>query len=552
MTRPSKDIPSFNLWTEPWITLESGDGVVTCGIRDALLNAHTLGAIYDPSPLVVVGIHRLLTAILQDALNPQENNDLEDLWKRGRFPANKIEAFGKKYANRFDLFSEDKPFLQSADLPLYPQTKEERKEMTTIARLFPETPSGTLLTHYRHSTENEQVLSPAAAAAGLVAMPAFVSSGGPGLMPSINGVPPIYVLPAGKTLFGSLASSLISAQTMADDYATKQGDLAWWKRFVPVRVQESKKKAASMSVRESKQLSEVGYLHGLTFPARKVRLHPERLDTICSRSGQRSEWCVKTMAFRMGESLLEDAPTWKDPFAALRLPKSQTGGKRKSTTARSKKKGKPTPIRPMRGRAAWREFTGLFLQHKTEGKSTQRPRFLDQLAALTVGERVETYPFRCVALQTDGKMKFFEWMDFGFDVPPSLLQDLNGAQWTEPALTFSAVCAATIARVFAATFGHKAKNAERFRRLKERLEADYWSVLAGEFRQFILRLSHQDARPQQLEMWLDTAVREAQQAFDQAADATGDDGIALRYIVEGKARCRRELNILRKEFKQGG
>ena len=555
MTRPSKDAskdaPSFNLWTEPWITLESGGSTITHGIRDALLNAHTLGAIYDPSPLVVVGIHRLLTAILQDALNPQENSDLEDLWKCGNFPANKIEAFGKRYADRFDLFSEDKPFLQSSDLPMFPESKEERKEMTTVARLFPETPSGTLLTHYRHSTEDEQILSPAAAATGLVAMPAFISSGGKGLMPSINGVPPIYVLPAGKTLFESLAASLISAQTMADDYATKQGDVAWWKRPVPVRVRESKKKTAAMSVRESKQLSEAGYLHGLTFPARKIRLHPEQLDTVCSRSGQHSKWCVRTMAFRMGESLLEDA-TWKDPFAALRLPKPQTSSKRKPTAAKSKKKDKPTPIRPMRDRAAWREFTGLFLQYKTDGKATRRPRFLDQLAALTISENIEIYPFRCVALQTDGKMKFYEWIDFGFDVPPSLLQDMDGAQWTESALTFAAKCAATITRVFSSTFGRKSKNAERFRRLKERLEADYWSALAGQFRQYVLELGNHTTRQQKLDAWLDTAVHKAQQAFDRAAEATGDDGHTLRDFVRGQTRCKRELNTLRKQFKPGG
>ena len=77
MTTSNENSPSFNLWSEPWIALER-DGLMTqYSIRDVLLNAHNYFAIYDPSPLVVVGIHRLLTAILQDALNPQENHDLE-------------------------------------------------------------------------------------------------------------------------------------------------------------------------------------------------------------------------------------------------------------------------------------------------------------------------------------------------------------------------------------------------------------------------------------------------------------------------------------------
>src|SRR5574341_2057279 len=122
----------------------------------------------------------------------------------------------------------------------------------------------------------------AAVAMGLVTMPPFISSGGAGLMPSINGVPPIYVLPSGKTLFEGLVSSLMTSHWL--DRYPKENDLAWWKRPVPVIVYESKKKKPGMKFSEHRQLSEAGYLHGLTFPARKVRLYPERLNTICSRT----------------------------------------------------------------------------------------------------------------------------------------------------------------------------------------------------------------------------------------------------------------------------
>jgi len=547
MTISNENSPSFNLWNEPWIGLERDGKITQHSIRDALLNAHDYVAICDPSPLVVVGIHRLLTAILQDALNPQENDDLEQLWKEGKFPVENIARFEKQYADRFDLFSKDKPFLQSADLTLFPKTRDDE---TTVARLFPETPSGTLITHYRHRTEDEQVLSPATTAGGMVTIPPFVTSGGPGLMPSINGVPPIYVLPGGKTLFESLTASLICATFLGDAYATTKDDLAWWKRPVPVIVEKSSKKIPGMSSKEHRQLSEVGYLHGLTFPARKVRLHPELLNGVCSRSGQSSEWCIKTMAFCMGESAVEEI-FWRDPFVAYRLPTAGkvTGGKRKPTAARNKKKDKPNPIRPMqnRGKAAWREFTGLFLQ-QSESK-TMRPLFLNQLSLLSIGKRLEKYPFRCVAFQTDGKMKYYEWMDFGFDVPSSLLQDPDGAKWTDEALSFTTDCVATVTRVFSTTFGQKVKNAERFKRLKERLEADYWTVLASEFRQFVLALGDRAKQPQTLEEWLNTSVHRAQEAFDGAADATGDDGSTLRQIVQGKAECRKQLNILRSKTK---
>ena len=546
MIQTNDNIPSFNLWTEPWITLEDPHGELSQrGIRDALTHAHEYTAIYDPSPLVVVGIHRLLAAILQDALNPQENADLERLWADGEFSTDKIDEFGNQYADRFDLFSEDKPFLQSADLPMFPDEKE-RKTSKRVAQLFPETPSGSLVTHYRHVTDEEQIFSPAAVAMGLVTMPPFVSSGGAGLMPSINGVPPIYVLPSGKTLFESLAASLMAFNWL--DKYPKDNDLAWWKRPAPVVVHESKKKKPGMKFSEHRQLSEVGYLHGLTFPARKVRLHPEYLDAVCSRTGQQSNWCVRTMSFRMGESCLEEVEWW-DPFAAYRLPMKPTG-KRKSSVSK-KATDKPKPIRPMRARAAWREFSGLFLQRKDENQQTQRPLFLNQLAMLEVGKRIQTYPFRCIAWQTDGKMKFYEWMDFGFDVPSSLLQDPDGAEWTEQALSFATESSHIIKRVFSSTFRRDAKSPERFRRLKERLDGDYWSVLAGGFRQFVLNLGDLARKKETLNGWYDTVVKQAQSAFERAADATGDDGNTLLKIELGKESCRKQLNILRSKTKQG-
>ena len=206
--------------------------------------------------------------------------------------------------------------------------------------MFPEIPSGELISHYRHIDENDQVLSPATAAKGLVSIPPFVSSGGPGLMPSINGVPPIYVIPSGNSFFESLCASLISLEMMKDIYSVETDHLCWWKRATPTLVEESEKKTPKS------QLSVVGYLHGMTFPARKVRLHPEILRQTCSRSGESSVWCVKTMSFKMGESLKEEL-FWQDPFVAYKLPVQKVTAARKGNIVKSKKKKeRPNPIRP--------------------------------------------------------------------------------------------------------------------------------------------------------------------------------------------------------------
>lgn len=550
MAQQNNDIPSFNMWTEPWITLEKSDGgIAQVSISEALLNAKNYTAIYDSSPLVVVGVHRLLTAILQDALAPKEYDDLEQFWKNG-FPAKKIEDFGRKYADRFDLFSPDKPFLQSADLPLFPETKEEIKQTKYVAKLFPDAPSGDEVLHYRHKTEDDVILSPASAAFGLLLMPPFMSSGGRGLLPSINDAPPpIYVIPGGKNLFEVLCASLIS-EIQLDDQVVKN-DLAWWRRDVPIVVEESKKKkkvnGAMMKFSEHKQLSTVGYLHGLTFPSRKIRLHPEKINSVCTRSGIKSEWCVRKMTFRMGESLVDDNGNWwRDPFVAYRLP-DENGEK-------------PKTIKANRDKATWREFTSLFLWRNNNAQQAPRPRFIDQLSTLNIGKENGVYPFHCIALVAQANAKKFDWFDFGFDIPLSLLQDIEGVSLVERALSFASECCDPqkgkkvkgIKIVFSISFGKATKNSERFQRLKNRMTSDYWAILANHFRKFVVEIGDRSNWEQELETWRKTVVYEAQSVFNQSADATGDDGATLRQIVEGKSKCSYELAKILNQYQQKG
>lgn len=521
--------PPYNLWTESWITLERFTGEMEQhSIKFTLLHAHEFRSIHDPSPLVVVGIHRLLTAILQDALDPQDEDELRILWHANGFPDDKIKGFGERYADRFDLFSTDKPFLQSGDLPLTPLRGDNTK---SVAALFPEIPAGTEVTHYHHGVEDENVFSPAAAAAGLVAMPAFASSGGAGIKPSINGVPPIYVLPGGKSLFESLVAALL-LPIFRPTVASRKRDDVWWRREVLVE--------------RSKELTEVGYLHSLTFPARRVRLHPIKVNTICTRSGRFTEWGVRTMVFEMGESRPKDAPWWQDPFAAYRLPEEKKTSRR-AQTGTAKKKSQPTPIRPQQGKAAWREFGGLFIQQATEARRTVRPLFIEQMAQLELAGDRSSYPFRCIGIQTDGKAKNFEWIDFGFDVPPSLLHDINGALQIDKALVFTNDCGGIIAFVFARHFGGNSRKSQRHLTLKNRMMDGYWAALADNFRHLILALGDQKAQSEAFQIWIDTVVKTAITVFSQAAETVGDDAANLRLRTEAEQNCRKQLYTRKKK-----
>jgi CRISPR system Cascade subunit CasA len=507
--------PSFNLWTEPWITVEEPDGTLAqASIEDVLLRAGYIRALYDPSPLVIVGMHRLLTAILQDALNPQRPGDLHRLRAEGCFPESVVRAFGEQYAHRFDLFAEEVPFLQSADLP----RKPPKKGAKTVTYLMPQIPAGSLVTHYRHGVAEDNVFCPACAAQGLLTIPAFATSGGAGIRPSINGVPPIYVLPGGETLFESLAASLV-LPAYQPRVASNTEDAAWWKREPIVRRREV--------------VQEVSYLHSLTFPARRVRLHPEPLQETCSRCGRESKWGVRTMVYKMGEYRPKDAPFWFDPFAAYRI---------------RGKKG-PIPIRPQEGKALWREFASLFLPSPADQEATQRtqpPSVLYQLAEEGLRDDLDVYPFRCIGMRTDMRMKVFEWIDAGFDVPVALIQDSAGSLEVRQALDFATDCAGIIAHTFRRTFGGEGKN-ERHEPLKRRMVDDYWAALANPFRHFVLTVAEHEAREAARCAWLNRVMEEAKAAFETYSEMTGDDAMALRERVTGRRICSIQLHKKRKK-----
>ncbi len=516
--------PTFNLWTDPWIAVEAESGeIVTLSLANTLTQAHQYRSLYDPSPLVMVGIQRLLIAILQDMLNPQYEGDLADIWETGHFPADKIVAFGEKYAQRFDLFSETEPFMQSADLPRYPAKKDMPKPKSA-AVLFLEIPTGTGVTHYQHGKEANVQFCPIDVAKGLVIIPPFASSGGAGIKPSINGVPPIYVIPGGKTLFESLTASLTTPYYQPE-VSRDVPDTPWWEHNPIVELK--------------KEVNQVGYLYSLIFPARRVRLHPVPMTAPCTRCGQTHNWGVKTMVYQMGESRPKDAPFWFDPFAAYRLPGEK-----------SKKNETPTPIRPVAGRVLWREFAGLFLQSKEA--RTRQPAILRQIAKVL--DEVDTldygnrYPFRVVGLRTDMKAKIFEWTEAGYSVSPALMQDPLAGQLVEEAIEFAQNGEKIIKHVFRHSFGGSGKDA-RHKGVSATMAQVYWTQLTRPFNnQFIPALTTAADRDEVLIKWLDDVVSTAETAFKAAAETLGNGGTTLRQRMEGENYCRARLFKAKKEY----
>lgn len=500
----------FDLWHAPWIRVEKEDGKLEeLGIGLVLKNAHKIRSLCAGNPLANVGIHRFLTAIIQYIYSPKSSRELKELWKLKEFPEEKVDAFARQFGDRFDLFSPDKPFFQSAEAPAAP---EKGMNIKSVANLASEIPSGTENTHYRHGVEKHQVFCPACLAECLLCLPAFSSSGGAGIKPSINGVPPIYVIPCGENLLQSLLWSLV-----LPDYQpaarSKVEDKVWWERE-PI-------------IPRSINADEVGYLHSLTFQPRRVRLYPEIVEANCTRCGQMTKIGVRTMVFDMGESRDKDMSPWMDPFAAYKISETKP----------------PIPIRPVEGKALWREYSSLFLNVPEEGNKkkkqdqTKRPRVLEQISNLTEGE-FDILPIRCIGIRTDMKAKIFEWIDSGFEIPTILMQNEDASYKIKNALEFSRGVASTISGVFRTYFGGKSSKSERYAQLRSEMMNAYWERLATPFKHLTFLISDPSQQEKAYAEWVEEVINVGLTVFSNSAAELGDKGDLLRKRFSGERQCR--------------
>jgi len=524
----------FNLWHMPWIRVLDHEGTLKMvSVATCLREAHTLRSLYDPSPLVVVGFHRLLTAITQAIYDPQSLTDLHHLITTGAFDGARLDAFAEQYQDRFDLFHPTQPFLQSGDIPLDSWQKptkgtanQEWAEPKSIASIFVELPAATNRTLFHHVTDADHMICPACCARALLTLPPFVSAGGRGNFPSINGVPPIYVIPLGDTLFESLALSLVIPEYQPPEASSTRKAVAAWN--------------GSTIIPKNAVSSEVGYIESLLFPARRVRLFPKHAPQHCTVCGEHTSTVTQQMVFEQGYSLSKSFGGWSDPFVAFRQP----GGKAKENVALS-------PIRPREGQALWREYTALFLQ---EDKTQKRPKVVQQLKRL-----MDDWPtivssdlrFRCVGVRTDGKAKFFEWFDEALEVPPELLKDPDRVMSVQMALQRASEIAVVLSSVFTQHIRPQRSGDAKQARLKlvrARMEATYWQRLALPFRESVFAFAVADDPMDVEEEWVDQVLGIAQQTFQEAVAQVGEHAEALRERVQAEADCARRLASKRKDW----
>ena len=365
-----------------------------------------------------------MDALSEAGQAPQDEYDLKHMVRAERFDAALLEAYARRCGDVFDLFHPERPFLQ---------TVAAAGGEKPLAAIYPAVPSGTNVDHWHHATEDAMGASPAGAARLLATMAPFMTAGGAGLSPAINGAPAIYAMPMGRNLFETIVLNLPLRQG-----GTGTGRVVWRDERVP----GGERAQATMG-------------EALTWRARRVRLVPPK-------DGSRGE--VVRMLFQAGDST---RLTWTDPNLAY---KYEGEGQ--------------TPVRMRAGRPLWRDAGPLALLNRSvykaqEGKvEYRRPDVVeDAFAAMQGPLRIRVYGMR-----TDLKMKVFEWSVADLVVPSEVGRSARVGAQVQRWLDCAELAGRSVRNALRNLYPREgAGNKAALGRTVEGAERGYWLALEPEF-----------------------------------------------------------------------
>lgn len=522
-------VPSFDLLTEHWIPCMNQQGdMEDISVLDVFRRAHELRGIADSSPLVTCALYRFLEAVLHQSLDLADEEEWAEQWEQPCFSDELIAAIEQTCAGRMNLFDEEHPFYQSGDIPL----DETPKNAKTVGYLAPDAATATNIAHFDHDGDADHAFCPICCAKGLITVPPFEIGSGRGcdgvyLKNSINGRPPVYVLPLGATLLQDLLLNYVLPKYRGLVSSPDQG---------PVWAQNGE-------VRSMYEPLSIGYTQSLTWSARRMRLFPS-VGGECSQCGGKTGVLVRDIWRAQGWRRQDDAPVWLDPWAAY---------------TQSEEKGQlvTRAVRPRKERGLWRDFAVLFLVDVN--RQTMRPNVLDQLgyliddAALSDDAPVhfDAFAFR-FQLGKDIKR---EWAHDSFNFPAALIGDARAAVSIEAALVRADGMIACISdglcELHPAMDGvSMAESLPKWRKAAKTAKAalaqtidlclrGYWSPLEGVFREQLHSPSLIGTdwdRVTWLAEWRDAVRRHAGDSFDRALESFDSGADDLRRQQRARAR----------------
>lgn len=331
--------PSFNVLNDPWIPVVAQDGERSLlGIRETLRRASELKEISVVSPLEEFSVYRFLSVFLMDALRPEDRDNIEELLDEGNFDMEQIEAyisFCQEEGVSFDLFDEQRPFMQSA------YVKEWDKEPKPISVIDCTLPSGNNHLHFEHDCAEKHCLCFSDVFPKLLAANLFAINGGSGYQPSISsdrGKNPYMVLVSGANLFQTLCYMLLPSSE--HDYDQEKPGV--WMRIPEIK---------------DNNIPDTSFFRMMLYPVRSILLKPNEAQNTIGKA-----------YFCSGYKVPEKG-IWHEPNAAYQkvLVKED-----------EKALEKWISVAPTRGVAPWRNYSEIT-------RASGRPEVISRFTKLDLG-----------------------------------------------------------------------------------------------------------------------------------------------------------------------
>lgn len=499
---------SFDVLTRPWIPSSQREtgAVGERGILDTLEMAHDLAEIVDPSPLIRFGLYRLLIAFVIDAYELRDLDDLVHLLETARFDRSRLEAYADICGrNCFDLFDANCPFMQAE------KNDDLDRKIHPVRRLFRHLPCGTNVAHFHHNSRKEDAIAPAPCARAIASVPPFMTAGGTGLSPSINGSPPRYALISGASLFEYIC---FNACVLPIASATGNAPVAW-RNCDPVSPSEKNR---------------YSLLQALTWQPRRMRLIPS-VGGVCSYTGGASDTLVRKLVFCAGHRALGG---WYDPQVAYSIGAKGT-----------------ISIRMRERREAWRDLAPLALlrarDYETEKAHVrfERPLVVEQYRRLIeegVLSKQAPLTLEVYECRTDMKTKIFEWNFDRLTMPVSLLLSQESGARIQASIEQAEYVAYGIGRAIKEAYPHGGVgNGKAFDRIIADCQHSYWEALRPQFDVFLTSLADCDtdcteALRGMLSQWESDVKRVALTAIGEALDPLDTNAAALERYVKARSK----------------
>jgi len=493
---------AFNLADEPWIpVIRSGTKIERIGLRQCLLEAHTIREIYHDSPLVVMSTYRLLLAFVHRIFPLNSAKEWGGLFNKSKFPVEDAEKYIAAWHDRFWLFHSEYPFWQSVKVGV-------KDETISCNKLVIHRAAGNNAVYHDHSNEETPApLHASDAALHLITAQCFSPGGGKSATINFRSSPlssALVTFLTGENLFQTLMFNYM----IQPGIHSKPDDKPVWERTSPVRPEE--------------KTTLTGYLDYLTLSSRLIKLSP-----FDSAGGT----YVDKIQIAQGRGSADDI---LDPFVAYRI---------------DKKKGYLT-VKVYPERQLWRDYNSLTsLTHIAELRSPrnmQQAAELEELGLLPAGR---IYSILCGGLSTN-KAKILLWRSDSLPLPVALLHNQDFINSCSDAVSYAETQSK---RLFFYTksvvaglisYDNQKADPDAVTRLYKSfsMEPFFWSELDIPFKEFVIGCagSH-DVEKESFDNWIKTCDRTlsvCKRKLEDAVigDARGPKAIAKAYNTSYKEK----------------